>query len=107
MNVRLILIGMAAGLLLPLAAANAGAVFDPGLNQAGAGTDLGRGAAPTAENFWRTLDEDNDHKGDHDRKCDKSPSKNDDCDHGDNDHDKDHKCDKDDHNGKCDKDDHG
>ncbi len=104
MKLRLILIGMAAGLLLPLAAANAGAVFDPGLSQAGASTDLGRGAAPIAENFWRSTDDncDKDDKCDHDRKCDKSPSK--DKDH-DCDHDKGHKCDKDDQNGKCDKDD--
>lgn len=120
MKLRLIFIGMAAGLLLPLAAANAGAVFDPGLSQVGASTDLGRGAAPIAENFWRTTDKDCDKDDkcdhDHDRKCDKSPSKDRDCDrddHHDHDHDRDdqdhdkgHKCDKDDHDGKCDKDDH-
>jgi len=53
MKIRPIVIGMAAWLLLPLAGANARAVFDPGLNQAGAGADLGRGAAPSAENFGR------------------------------------------------------
>jgi hypothetical protein len=112
-KLRLILIGMAAGLLLPLAAANAGAAFDPGLSQVGASTDLGRGAAPIAENFWRTTGQDNDCDKDdkcdhdHDRKCDKSPSKDRDCDRDEHhDHDKDRKCDKDDHNGKCDKDDH-
>ena len=98
MKVRLILVGVAAGLLLPLAAANAGAVLDPGLRQVGAGTDVGRGAAPIAQNLWRSVGDDNDHdKDDHDRKCEKSPSK---------DRDNDCKCDKDDHNGKCDKDDH-
>jgi hypothetical protein len=115
MKVRLILIGMAAGLLLPLAAANAGAVFNPGMSQVGAGTDVGRGTAPIAENFWRAVgdhdDNDNDHgKGDCDHKCDKSPSKNrgHDCDngnHGNGNHGKGHDCDKDDHNGNCDKDD--
>ena len=108
MKLRLIFIGMAAGLLLPLAAANAGAVFDPGLNQVGAGIDLARGAAPIADNYWRTVDKDKDDKGDHDkgdhdRDCDKSPSKDRDCNdhdkddkHHDKDHDKDHKGDKDD-----------
>jgi len=37
MKIRPIVIGMVAWLLLPLAGANAQAVFDPGLNQAGAG----------------------------------------------------------------------
>jgi hypothetical protein len=125
-KLRLILIGMTAGLLLPLAGANAGAVFDPGLSQVGASTDLGRGAAPIAENYWRSTDHDCDKDDkcdrDHDRKCDKSPSKDRDCDRDDRDHgdhdrddhdrdhdhdyDKDRKCDKDDHDGKCDKDDH-
>ena len=110
MNVRLILIGMAAGLLLPLAAANAGAVFDSGLSQVGASADLGRRAAPIAENFWRTdhdCDKDDKCDHDHDRKCDKSPSRDSDhdCDH-DRDHYKDQKCDKGDYNGKCDKDDY-
>jgi hypothetical protein len=95
MNVRLILIGMVAGLVVPLVAANARAVFDPGVTRTGAGADLERGAAPTAENYWRTVDEDNDHKGDNDRKCDKSPSKDDDCDHGDKDHHNDPKGDND------------
>ena len=81
MNVRLILIGMVTGLLLPLAAANAGAVFNPGLTQSGAGADLVRGTTPSAGNFGRDGDED---KGDHqcdkdhdrgDHRCDKSPSK--------------------------------
>ena len=115
MKIKMILLGMAAGLLLPLAAANAGAVFDPGLSPIGAGTDLGRGAAPIAENFWRTVgdhdcDRDDKCDHDHDRKCDKSPSKGSDhdCDHGDHDRDhyKDQKCDKGDYNGKCDKDDY-
>jgi hypothetical protein len=106
MKLRLILIGMAAGLLLPLAAANAGAVFDPGLIQTGAGTALDRGAAPTAENFGRKDEDKGDHdRGDHDRKCDKSPiGKDRDCDRDDK-HDHDRKCDRDDKNGKCDKDD--
>jgi hypothetical protein len=47
MNVRLILIGMVAGLVLPLAAANARVVFDPGLTQTGAGADLERGTTPS------------------------------------------------------------
>ena len=50
MKIRPIVIGMAAGLLLPLAGANARAVFDPGLNQAGVPISS---AAPTAENFGR------------------------------------------------------
>src|ERR1700681_2962182 len=80
MKVRLILTGMIAGLLVPLAAANGGTVFNPGLNQAGAGIDLARGAAPIADNYWRTVDKDDkDDKGDHDRDCDKSPSKDRDC----------------------------
>jgi len=85
MKIRPIVIGIAAWLILPLAAANARAVFAPGLNQAGAGADLERGAAPTAENFGRTETEgkggkrcdngdrsDRGHPGDD---CDKSPSK--------------------------------
>jgi hypothetical protein len=88
MKIRPIVIAMVAGLVLPLAGANARAIFDPGLNQAGAGADLQRGAAHSAENFGRTEDEgkgdkdgkcdDGDHsdKGDHgDDDCDKSPSK--------------------------------
>jgi hypothetical protein len=88
MRIRLIVIAMAASVVLPLAGANARAVFDPGLNQAGAGADLERGAAQTAENFGRTEDEGNkDPKGDdcddgdhsdhggHGDDCDKSPSK--------------------------------
>ena len=92
MKIRPIVIAMVAWLLLPLAGANARAVFDPGLNQAGAGADLGRGAARTAENFGRIETEDKgdpkrhhcddgDHSdhgddGDHDGDdCDKSPSK--------------------------------
>ena len=76
MKVRLILLGMVAGLVLPLAAANAGAIFDPGLKQAGASADLERGAAPTAENFGRNEYEnkgdqgDKDHQGDYDHKGD-------------------------------------
>jgi hypothetical protein len=87
MKIRPIVIAMVAWLVLPLAGANARAVFDPGLNQAGTGADLERGAAPTAENFGRTEDEgtgdkdrkcdDGDHsdKGDHGDDCDNSPSK--------------------------------
>jgi len=70
---------MVAWLLLPLAGASAPAVSDPGLNQAGAGADLLRGAAQTAENFGRKENEDKDDKGDKDHKgkhCD-------DGDHGD------------------------
>ena len=77
MNVRLTLIGMVTGLLLPLAAANAGAVFNPGLTQSGAGADLVRGTTPSAGNFGRDGDEDKCDK-DHDRddhRCDKSPSR--------------------------------
>ena len=69
MKIRPIVIAMVAGLLLPLAGANARAVFDPGLTQAGAGADLERGAVQTAENFGRKEDEDKKHKrcedGDH------------------------------------------
>ena len=87
MKIRPIVIAMVAGLLLPLAGANARAVFDPGLNQAGAGADLARLAARAAENFGRTEDEgkgdkdrkcdDGDHsdRGHHDDDCEKSPSK--------------------------------
>ena len=85
MKIRPIVIAMVAGLLLPLAAANARAVFDPGLNQAGAGADLEGGAAPTAENFGRTESEgkggkrcdngDHSDRGHPDDDCDKSPSK--------------------------------
>jgi hypothetical protein len=86
-KIRPIVIAMAAGLVLPLAGANARAVFDPGLNQAGAGADLGRGTAHTAENFGRTESDGNkdpkrNHCDDGDRSdhgsrgdCDKSPSK--------------------------------
>jgi len=89
MKIRPIVIAMAAWLVLPLAGANARAVFDPGLNQAGVGGDLGRGAAHTAENFGRKETEDKgdpkghhcddgDHSDDGDRDgddCDKSRSK--------------------------------
>jgi hypothetical protein len=80
MKVRLTLIGMAAGLVLPLAAANAGAVVDPGLNRAGAGADLKRGA-PSAENFGRDENENNgpEHRCGRHHDCgpppDKSPCK--------------------------------
>ena len=83
MKIRPIVIAMAAWLVLPLAGAQA--VFDPSLNHAGAGADLARGAAQTAENFGRTETEgkggkrcdngdrsDRGHPGD---ECDKSPSK--------------------------------
>jgi hypothetical protein len=89
MKIRPIVIAMVAWLLLPLAGANARAVFDPGLIQAGAGADLERGAAHTAGNFGRKEDE---NKGDKDKRdhcddgdhsdrghpgddCEKSPSK--------------------------------
>ena len=90
MKIRPIIIGMAAWLLLPLAGANARAVFDPGLNQAGAGADLERGAAPTAESFGRaetagqgSKDPKGNHcdggdhtdHGGHGDQCDKDPSK--------------------------------
>jgi len=71
MKIKPVVIGMVAWLLLPLAGANAPAVSDPGLNQAGAGADLQRGAAQTAENFGRKETEDKgdkdgkDHKGKH------------------------------------------
>jgi hypothetical protein len=99
MKIRPIVIGMVAGLILPLIGANAQAVFDPGLNPAGAGADLERGAAPSAENFGRS---ENDDKGDH---CDKG-DKGDNCrhrcedgDHGDKGHDC-HRCDDGDHSDK-------
>jgi len=50
MKIRPIVIATVAGLLLPLAGANARAVFDPGLNRAGVPISS---AAPTAENFGR------------------------------------------------------
>ncbi|HEY6458483.1 MAG TPA: hypothetical protein VIY90_24650 [Steroidobacteraceae bacterium] len=53
MNARLILLGMVAGLVLPLAAANAGANFGPDLKQVGANANLVGNAAPGAENFGR------------------------------------------------------
>jgi hypothetical protein len=70
MKVRLILLGTVAGLVLPLAAANGRAIFDSGLYQAGAGADLGRGAAPIAGNFGRSEDEDKGNQGDNDHKGD-------------------------------------
>ena len=70
MKIRAIVIGMVAGLILPLVGANAQAIFDPGL-KASAGTALERGVAPTAENFGRS---ENEHKGD---ECEKG----DDCRH--------------------------
>ena len=79
MKIKPVIIGMVAWLLLPLAGANAPAVSDPGLSQAGAGADLQRGATHPAENFGRKENEDKgdkddkDHKGKH---CD-------DGDHGD------------------------
>ena len=85
MKIRPIVIAMVAGLLLPLAGAQARVVFDPALNQAGAGADLGRGAAQTAENFGRTETEGKGHKrcddGTHSDRggkgddCEKSPTK--------------------------------
>jgi hypothetical protein len=93
MKIRPIVIAIAAWLVLPLAGANSRAVFDPGLSRAGAGADLARGAAHTAENFGRKENEDKgdqgdkDHKrhhcddgdhsdrGDHGDDCDTSPSK--------------------------------
>jgi hypothetical protein len=93
MKIRPIVIATVAWLVLPLAGANARAVFDPGLNQAGAGADLERGSAHSAENFGRKESEDKGDQGDKDRKrdhcddgdhsdhgghgddCDKSPSK--------------------------------
>ena len=82
MKIRPIVIAIVAWLVLPLADANARAVFDPGLNQAGAPISS---AAPTAENFGRTETEgkggkrcdngdrsDRGHPGDD---CEKSPSK--------------------------------
>jgi hypothetical protein len=101
MKIRPIVIGMVAWLVLPLAGANVRAVFDPGLNQAGAGADLERGVAHTAENFGRQENEDKDDhcdkgdkddKGDHCHHCD-------DGDHGD----KGDKDDKDDHDDHCEK----
>ena len=68
MKFKPVVIGMVAWLLLPLAGANAPAVSDPGLNRAGAGADLQRGAAQTAENFGRKENEDKDDKGDKDHK---------------------------------------
>jgi len=73
MKVRLTLIGMAAGLVLPPATANAAAVVDPGLNRAGAGAELERGATPSAENFGRNENENNGAKGDCGPKSDCGP----------------------------------
>ena len=104
MKIRLIVIGMAACFLLPLAGSNAGVVFDAGLSQAAAGTNFER-AVNTAVIFGRHEDDsdhdrcddrddhgklccegdhrdwddkgdhDKDHHGDHDKDCEKSPSK--------------------------------
>jgi hypothetical protein len=93
MKIRPIVIGMVAGLILPLVDATAQAVFDPGLNPAGAGADLGRGVAHTAENFGRR---ENEGKGDHCDKDDKGDKCRHRCDDGDH-SDKGHKgevCDK-------------
>jgi hypothetical protein len=68
MKIKPVVIGMVAWLLLPLAGANAPAVSDPGLNQAGAGADLQRGAAYPAENFGRKESEDKDDKDGKDHK---------------------------------------
>jgi hypothetical protein len=70
MKFRLILLAMAAGLVLPLVAADAGALFDPGLNRAGAGAGLERGLAPTAENFGRNEDEGKCHRDDKGNRAD-------------------------------------
>jgi hypothetical protein len=89
MKIRPIVIGMVAGLVLPLAGVYARAVFDPGLNRAGTGADLERGAGHTAESFGRKENDkgakdptgsycdDGDHtdQGGHGDQCDKSPSK--------------------------------
>jgi hypothetical protein len=98
MKIRLILIGMVTGLVLPLAASNAGALLDPGLTQSGAGADFVRGATPSAGNFGRDEDDkdnkdDKDHRGD---QCDKDHRDDYKCGHPcDKDHDhNDHKCDK-------------
>ena len=87
MKITPIVIGMAAWLLLPLAGANARAVFDPGLNQAGVPISS---AAPTAENFGRIQTENQGAQnptparcdngthtdlGGHGGRCEKSPSK--------------------------------
>jgi hypothetical protein len=96
MKIRPIVIGMVAGLILPLIGANAQAVFDPGLNPAGAGADLERGAAPSAENFGRS---ENNDKGDHCDKGDNCRHRCEDGDHGDKGHDC-HRCDDGDHSDK-------
>jgi hypothetical protein len=99
MKIRPIVIGMIAWFVLPLASANATAVvFDPGLNQSGAGADLERGIAHTAENFGR---KENDDKDDH---CDKGDNgdKGDKASKGDC-----HHCDDGDHGDKGVKGDHG
>jgi hypothetical protein len=85
MKIKPVVIGMVAWLLLPLAGANAPAVSDPGLNQAGAGADLQRGAVHPAENFGRKENED---KGDDGAKDDKDRKRHhcDDGDHSDSDH---------------------
>jgi hypothetical protein len=75
MSIRLILLGMVAGCVLPLAGANAEAFSDPGLNPS-AGVGLERGAVRSAEDFGRKEDEDKgdkkgeDDKGDNHHKCD-------------------------------------
>ncbi len=63
-----------------LAGANAPAVSDPGLSQAGAGADLLRGAAHPAENFGRKESEDKGEQGD---KSDDKDHKGKHCDDGD------------------------
>jgi hypothetical protein len=108
MNIRLILIGMVTGLLLPLAAANSGALSDPGLTQTGAGAEFVLGTTPSAGNFGRDEDQDKDDKDHGGDRCDKDHHDNYKCGHPcDKDHhDNDkcgHPCDKDRDDHKCDK----
>jgi hypothetical protein len=98
MKIRPIVIGMVAGLILPLIGANAQAVFDPGLSPTGAGADLQRGFAHTVENFGRS---ENEHKGDDCEKGDDCRDRCDDGDHSDKGKGHDcHRCDDGDHSDK-------
>jgi len=99
---------MAACFVFTMAGSNAGVVVDVGLNQASAGANFERGAANTADIFWRQEDAQRcgrgDHSygdnggnggngggGDHGKHCCNGDHR--DSDNGDHDHDHDH-CEK-------------
>ena len=69
MKIRPIVIAMVAWLVLPLAGANARAVFDPGLIHVGAGADLQRGVGQIAEKFNRDKEDCDGDKDDKSKNC--------------------------------------